>query len=57
MENIADLWNSALTELEKKVSKPSYETWLKSTKAHALKKDTLTIIAPNEFARDWLESH
>ncbi|WP_439952427.1 DnaA N-terminal domain-containing protein, partial [Escherichia coli] len=29
MENISDLWNSALKELEKKVSKPSYETWLK----------------------------
>ncbi|WP_336314553.1 DnaA N-terminal domain-containing protein, partial [Bacillus cereus] len=34
MENISDLWNSALKELEKKVSKPSYETWLKSTTAH-----------------------
>ncbi|MBO9131368.1 chromosomal replication initiator protein DnaA [Bacillus sp. 165] len=57
MENITDLWNGALKELEKKVSKPSYETWLKSTKAHSLKKDVLTITAPNEFARDWLESH
>ncbi|PEA56548.1 chromosomal replication initiator protein DnaA [Bacillus pseudomycoides] len=57
MENISDLWNSTLKELEKKVSKPSYETWLKSTKAYSLKKDVLTITAPNEFARDWLESH
>ncbi|HDX9578758.1 TPA: chromosomal replication initiator protein DnaA [Bacillus pseudomycoides] len=57
MENISDLWNSTLKELEKKVSKPSYETWLKSTKAYSLKKDILTITAPNEFARDWLESH
>lgn len=57
LENISDLWNSTLKELEKKVSKPSYETWLKSTKAYSLKKDVLTITAPNEFARDWLESH
>ncbi|MEH7462567.1 chromosomal replication initiator protein DnaA [Bacillus thuringiensis] len=57
MENISDLWNSTLKELEKKVSKPSYETWLKSTKAYSLKKDVFTITAPNEFARDWLESH
>ncbi|MFD3450514.1 chromosomal replication initiator protein DnaA [Microbacteriaceae bacterium 4G12] len=57
MENINDLWNSALKELEKKVSKPSYETWLKSTTAYSLKKDVLTITAPNAFARDWLESH
>lgn len=56
MENIDELWSKALSEIEKKLSKPSFETWLKSTKAHALKGDTLTITAPNEFARDWLES-
>lgn len=56
MENISELWSKALEEIEKKISKPSYETWLKSTKAHGIKGDTLTITAPNEFARDWLES-
>jgi chromosomal replication initiator protein len=56
MENIDDLWNKALEDIEKKLSKPSFETWLKSTKAHSLNNDSLTITAPNEFARDWLES-
>lgn len=56
MENIGDLWSRVLSEIEKKISKPSFETWLKSTKAFSLKNDILTIIAPNEFARDWLES-
>jgi len=56
LENIGDLWSRVLSEIEKKISKPSFETWLKSTKAFSLKNDTLTIIAPNEFARDWLES-
>ncbi|MBY0097573.1 chromosomal replication initiator protein DnaA [Mesobacillus maritimus] len=55
MENIADLWNQALSKIEKKISKPSFDTWLKATKAHSLQGDTLTITAPNEFARDWLE--
>jgi chromosomal replication initiator protein len=55
LENIADLWNNALSKIEKKISKPSFDTWLKSTKAHSLQGDTLTITAPNEFARDWLE--
>ncbi|NMD72501.1 chromosomal replication initiator protein DnaA [Bacillus sp. DNRA2] len=55
MENIADLWNKALATIETKISKPSFETWLKSTKAHSLQGDTLTVTAPNEFARDWLE--
>ncbi|GAA0334589.1 chromosomal replication initiator protein DnaA [Bacillus carboniphilus] len=57
MKNIDDLWDQALGKIQKKISKPSFETWLKSTKAHALKDDTLVIVAPNEFARDWLEGH
>lgn len=55
MENIADLWNNALGSIEKKISKPSFETWLKPTTAYGLQGNSLIIIAPNEFARDWLE--
>ena len=55
LENIADLWDKALANIETKVSKPSYDTWLKSTKAHSLQGNSLVITAPNEFARDWLE--
>jgi chromosomal replication initiator protein len=56
VENISDLWSKALGEIEKKISKPSFDTWLKSTKAHSLKGDTLIITVPNEFTKDWLES-
>ncbi|ALC83203.1 MULTISPECIES: chromosomal replication initiator protein DnaA [Bacillus] len=56
MENISELWNKALEKIEGKLSKPSFETWMKSTKAHSLQGDTMTITAPNEFARDWLNS-
>lgn len=55
MDNIDALWDQVLSHMEKKVSKPSYDTWLKSTKASSLQGDTLIITAPNEFARDWLE--
>ena len=55
LENISDLWNSILANVEQKVSKPSFDTWLKSTKAHSLQGDSLVVTAPNEFARDWLE--
>lgn len=56
LENIHELWNATLEQMKEKISKPSFETWLKATKAHSLDEDTLTIIAPNEFARDWLEN-
>lgn len=55
LENIDSLWDQTLIKIQKKISKPSFETWLKATKAYALQGDTLTITAPNEFARDWLE--
>ncbi|WP_096186091.1 chromosomal replication initiator protein DnaA [Evansella halocellulosilytica] len=58
MENLNDLWDQALKIIEKKVSKPSFDTWFKFTKADAIDQstNTITVIAPNEFARDWLEN-
>ncbi len=56
MENLNDLWNQTLNIIQKKLSKPSFDTWLKGTKAHSLKGDQLIIVAPNDFARDWLQS-
>lgn len=55
MENIGELWTATLEKMEEKVSKPSFETWLKDTKAEKLEGKILTICAQNEFARDWLE--
>ncbi|OZU89471.1 chromosomal replication initiation protein DnaA [Virgibacillus indicus] len=56
MENIDELWVATLEKIEEKISKPSFDTWLKNTKAESLNKDMLVISAPNEFARDWLEN-
>jgi len=53
--SIQNLWNAALYNIEKKISKPSFDTWLKSTKAHSLTDNELIVSAQNEFARDWLE--
>lgn len=56
MEQLGDLWSQTLKVIETKISKPSFETWLKSTQISSLDNNTLIIIAPNEFARDWLNS-
>jgi chromosomal replication initiator protein len=55
--NIDDLWEQTLKIIEQKISKPSFETWLKSTKAVSLKGTTLIVEAPNEFAREWLDGN
>ncbi|MDN7228560.1 chromosomal replication initiator protein DnaA [Planococcus liqunii] len=57
MEHLDELWSSVLAQVETKISKPSFETWLKSTKLLSYQNDTVTISAPNSFARDWLENH
>lgn len=48
-------WLDVLRLIEKRLNKPSYDTWFKHTRA-VIEGDYWTIIAPNEFARDWLEN-
>ncbi|PTX53067.1 chromosomal replication initiator protein DnaA [Melghirimyces profundicolus] len=54
--HIQELWAQALEHIQGKLSKPSFETWLQATEAVDFREDTLVVSAPNEFARDWLES-
>ncbi|MGE7933490.1 chromosomal replication initiator protein DnaA [Viridibacillus arvi] len=57
MEHLEELWDKVLSKVKQKISKPSFETWLKSTKLLSYKVDTVTIAAPNSFGREWLENH
>ncbi|SME52400.1 Chromosomal replication initiator protein DnaA [Bacillus mobilis] len=49
-------WTEVKEKIRTQISKPSYETWFTNTTVY-LEDDILTIYCPNEFARDWLESH
>lgn len=51
-----ELWQQILIVIKKKLSKPSFDTWLKSTKASIFSDSLLVICAPNNFAKEWLES-
>lgn len=57
MDNLKDVWNQALAIIKKRLSKPSFETWLKETQAQSINGQTVIISVPNEFSRDWLEEH
>ncbi len=50
------IWDQTLEKMKEKLSRPSFETWLKATKPVAFRDDFLLVEVPNEFARDWLES-
>lgn len=49
-------WENILEKLKKELSKPSFDTWLASTKLIDFTNNTLTVSVPNEFAKDWLEN-
>ncbi|MBZ4652977.1 MAG: chromosomal replication initiator protein DnaA [Peptococcaceae bacterium] len=51
-----EIWQAILSQLEKELSRPSFETWLKSTHLISLEDNHLMIGVPNEFAKDWLEN-
>lgn len=51
-----ELWQSVLTMLQEKVSKNSFETWLRATEIRSFSPDSLTILTPSKFSKDWLES-
>jgi len=51
-----DLWQQVLSVIQTKISKPSFDTWLKSTKALSFTDTELVICTPNKFTQEWLES-
>jgi len=54
--NLPAIWQKTLDVLEAQLSKPSFDTWLKSTSLMNYNGNTVTISVANEFAKDWLES-
>ncbi|MCK8824527.1 chromosomal replication initiator protein DnaA [Fuchsiella alkaliacetigena] len=55
-KNLNKIWRESLEIFKAKLSKPSFETWLKSTKLLSIKDNAAIIEVPNEFSRDWLET-
>jgi chromosomal replication initiator protein len=51
-----ELWQQVMSVIQTKLSKPSFDTWFKSTKASFLSDDVVVVTAPNVFTAEWLES-
>jgi len=51
-----ELWQQVISVIQTKLSKPSFDTWFKSTKASFLSDDVVVVTAPNVFTAEWLES-
>ncbi len=57
-EDLKYTWKQVQNYLEKYLSKPSFETWIKNTALINIDdlSGKVVIAVPNEFARDWLET-
>jgi len=51
-----ELWQSALSALERRFSKPIYETWIKPMRLVSLDGNQLVLTVQNNFCRDWVEN-
>ncbi|HYW18516.1 MAG TPA: chromosomal replication initiator protein DnaA [Nodularia sp. (in: cyanobacteria)] len=54
---IDNLWSQVLKRLQLELSRPTFETWIKTAKAERLENNCLVIITPNPFARNWLQKY
>lgn len=54
--NQSELWKNCLESLQKTIPMEIYNTWFRDSKA-ALHQNTLKIILPTKFHRDWIRDH
>ncbi len=52
-----EIWKKTLAEIERQLSRPSFETWVLSAEPVALQQNILFLRAANVFNRDWLENN
>ncbi len=51
------LWDGILGHLQVRLSRPTFEAWIKPATALKFEEDCLVIQTPNPFARSWLQQH
>ncbi|MBW4627760.1 MAG: chromosomal replication initiator protein DnaA [Brasilonema octagenarum HA4186-MV1] len=54
---IENLWSQVLERLQLELSRPTFETWIKTASAERLENNCLVIFTPNPFARNWLQKY
>ncbi|NJK41957.1 MAG: chromosomal replication initiator protein DnaA [Acaryochloridaceae cyanobacterium SU_2_1] len=55
--SLETLWGQVLERLQLQLSRPTFETWIKTASAEQLHDNCLLIRTPNPFARNWLQKY
>ena len=55
MNDKEELWQAVLSEMELKISRPNYLTWLKNSRLVENRDGVALIALPNNFAKEWVE--
>ena len=55
--SLEGLWNQVLERLQLQLSRPTFETWIKTASAEQLENNCLVVRTPNPFARNWLQKY
>lgn len=55
--SLEKLWSQVLERLQLQLSRPTFETWIKTASAQQLENNCLVICTPNPFARNWLQKY
>jgi len=54
---LENFWDQVLERLQLQLSRPTFETWIKSATAEELDDKRLIICTPNTFARSWIQKY
>ncbi|MBE9226825.1 chromosomal replication initiator protein DnaA [Phormidium sp. LEGE 05292] len=54
---LESLWSQVLERLQVQLSRPTFETWIKTASPEQLENNCLVIRTPNPFARNWLQKY
>lgn len=54
---LEQFWNQVLERLQLQLSRPTFETWIKTATVEQLSDERLVICTPNPFARNWIQKY